>query len=338
MRTFLVRRLLVLIPTLLGVTLATFLIAHYVPGEPLAAVLGQRALSNPDIVARYRSEWGLDKSLPEQYLIYLKNLLQGDLGKSIRMQRPVVDDLAEFFPATLELALGALTLSISGGVVLGILAAVKCNTAIDQVIRAVAMIGSSMPVFWMALIFLQILYAHLGWFPGPGRLDSALTPPPTKTGLYVLDGLLAGDWAVTWNAFKHLVLPSVVLGWYQLGLIARITRAAMLEVLAADYVRTARAKGLRERVVILRHVFRNAMLPTITVVGLAVAGLMAGAVQTETIFSWPGIGRYAVHSSESLDFPGIMGVTMLTACLFMGSSLVVDVLYGFLDPRIRTVR
>jgi peptide/nickel transport system permease protein len=330
--------LLVLIPTLLGVTLATFLIAHYVPGEPLAAVLGQRALSNPDIVARYRAEWGLDKSLPEQYLVYLKNLLRGDLGKSIRMQRPVIDDISEFFPATVELAAGALILSIGGGVLLGILAAVKANTAIDQIIRAIAMIGSSIPVFWMALIFLQILYAHLGWFPGPGRLDTALIPPPTKTGLYVIDGLLARDWTVTWNALKHLALPSVVLGWYQMGLIARISRAAMLEVLAADYVRTARAKGLGERAVIFGHVFRNAMLPTLTVVGLAVAGLMAGAVQTETIFSWPGIGRYAVHSSESLDFPGIMGVTLLTACLFMGSSLVVDVLYGFLDPRIRTER
>lgn len=338
MGTFLVRRMLILIPTLLGVTLATFMIAHYIPGEPLAAVLGQRALSNPEIVARYRAEWGLDKSLPEQYFIYLRNLLRGDMGRSIRMQRPVIDDLTEFFPATVELAAGALILSIGGGVLLGIVAAVKCNTVFDQMIRAVAMIGSSMPVFWMALIFLQVLYAHLGWFPGPGRLDSALTPPPTKTGLYVVDGLLAGDWEVTWNAVKHLVLPSIVLGWYQMGLIARITRAAMLEVLAADYVRTARSKGLGERTVILRHVFRNAMLPTLTVVGLAVAGLMAGAVQTETIFSWPGIGRYAVHSSQSLDFPGIMGVTLLAACLFMASNLVADVLYGFLDPRIRTVR
>jgi peptide/nickel transport system permease protein len=336
MRKFLVRRLVTLIPTLLGVTLATFLIAHYIPGEPLAAVLGQRALSNPDIVARYRAEWGLDKSLPEQYLTYLTNLLRGDLGKSIRMQRPVIDDLAEFFPATVELALGALALSIGGGVLLGIVAAVKCNTILDQIIRVIAMIGSSVPVFWMALIFLQILYAQLGWFPGPGRLDSALAPPPFRTGLYLVDGLLARDWAVTWNALKHLVLPSVVLGWYQMGFIARITRAAMLEVLAADYVRTARAKGLSERVVIIRHVFRNAMLPTLTVVGLAVAGLMAGAVQTETIFSWPGIGRYAVHSSESLDFPGIMGVTLLTACLFIASSLLVDMLYGFLSPQIRT--
>lgn len=335
MYKFLLRRLLVIIPTLLGVTLATFLIAHFIPGEPLAAILGQRALDNEEIVTHYRAKWGLDKSLPEQFLIYLGNLVQGDLGVSIRMQRPVVDDLAEFFPATVELAAGALLLSIIGGVLLGVLAAIRRDTAVDQAVRVIALVGSSMPVFWMALIFLQIFYAKLAWFPGPGRLDSILVPPPQVTGLYVIDGLLAGDWEVAWNAITHLALPSLVLGWYQMGLIARITRAAMLEALEADYVRTARAKGLAEKLVIYRHVFRNAMLPILTVIGLAVAGLMAGAVQTETIFSWPGIGRYAVHSSESLDFPGIMGVTLLISVLFIGSSLVVDVLYGLLDPRVR---
>ncbi|MGQ9586099.1 MAG: ABC transporter permease [Anaerolineae bacterium] len=336
MPKFLIRRLLIVIPTLLSVALVTFLIAHYIPGEPLAAVLGQRQLSNPEIVARYRAQWGLDRSVPEQFLIYLKNLLQGNLGVSIRNQRPVLDDLAEFFPATVELALAALTLAIGGGVLLGILAAIKRDSAVDQGVRIIALIGSSMPVFWMALVFLQIFYANLAWFPGPGRLDSALAPPPRRTGLYVVDGILAGDWEVTRNAIAHLVLPALVLGWYQMGLIARITRASMLEALAADYVRTARAKGLAERVVVFRHVFRNAMLPVLTVVGLAVAGLLAGAVQTETIFSWPGIGRYAVHSSASLDFPGIMGVTLLIAGLFIGANLVVDVLYGLLDPRVRT--
>jgi peptide/nickel transport system permease protein len=335
MRNFLLRRILIIVPTLLGVTLATFLISHFVPGEPLAAILGQRALDNPEIVAHYRAKWGLDKSLPEQFVMYLKNLARGDLGTSIRMQRPVTEDLSEFFPATVELATGALLLSIGGGVLLGIVAAVKRDTFWDQAIRVVALVGSSMPVFWMALIFLQIFYAGLEWFPGPGRIDSILTPPPRVTGLYVIDGALASDWRLVWNALTHLALPSLVLGWYQMGLIARITRAAMLESLTADYVRTARAKGLGQRLVIFRHVLRNAMLPTLTVVGLAVAGLMAGAVQTETIFAWPGIGRYAVHSSESLDFPGIMGVTLLISVLFIGSSLLVDMLYGFLDPRVR---
>jgi peptide/nickel transport system permease protein len=338
MQRFIIRRLVVVVPTLIAVTLVTFLIAHFVPGDPLAAVLGQRAMDNPDIVANYRARWGLDKSLLEQYAIYLRNLLRGDLGLSIHTQRPVLTDLGDFFPATIELALGALIISIGGGMLLGVLAAVNMYSWLDQLVRVIALIGSSMPVFWMALIFLQIFYAGLGWAPGPGRLDSALTPPPSKTGLYVVDGAIAGQWAVVLNALRHLVLPSIVLGWYQLGMIARVTRASMLEVLYADYIRTARAKGLAEKWVILRHALKNAMLPTVTVIGLAVAGLMAGAVQTETIFAWPGIGRYAITSSETLDFPGIMGVTLVISGLFIGSSLIVDLLYGMLDPRIRVAR
>jgi len=338
MQRFIVRRLVSVIPTLIAVTLVTFLIAHFVPGDPLAAVLGQRAMNNPDIVANYRARWGLDKSLLEQYAIYLRNLLRGDLGLAIHTQRPVLTDLGDFFPATIELALGALIISIGGGMLLGVLAAVNMNSWLDQLVRVIALIGSSMPVFWMALIFLQVFYAGLGWAPGPGRLDSALAPPPSKTGLYVVDGAIAGQWAVVLNALRHLVLPSIVLGWYQLGMIARVTRASMLEVLYADYIRTARAKGLAEKWVILRHALKNAMLPTVTVIGLAVAGLMAGAVQTETIFAWPGIGRYAITSSETLDFPGIMGATLLISCLFIGSSLIVDLLYSVLDPRIRAAR
>jgi len=338
MQRFIIRRLVIVVPTLIAVTLVTFLIAHFVPGDPLAAVLGQRAMDNPEIVANYRARWGLDKSLLEQYAIYLRNLLRGDLGLSIHTQRPVLTDLGDFFPATIELALGALIISIGGGMLLGVLAAVNMYSWLDQLVRVIALIGSSMPVFWMALIFLQIFYAGLGWAPGPGRLDSALTPPPSRTGLYVVDGAIAGQWAVVLNALGHLVLPSIVLGWYQLGMIARVTRASMLEVLYADYIRTARAKGLAEKWVILRHALKNAMLPTVTVIGLAVAGLMAGAVQTETIFAWPGIGRYAITSSETLDFPGIMGVTLVISGLFIGSSLIVDLLYGMLDPRIRVAR
>ncbi len=335
MLNMIIRRVLIVIPTVLGAILACFLIAHYIPGDPLAAVLGQRAMDNPEIVAAYRAKWGLDRSLPEQFGIYLTNLAQGDMGVSIRTQRPVAQDLGDFLPATIELAIGALVLAIGGGILLGVLAAVRCNTWADQLVRVIALVGSSMPVFWMALIFLQIFYAGLGWFPGPGRLDSYLVPPPTKTGMYVLDGLLAGQWDVALNALQHLILPSIVLGWYQLGLIARITRASMLEVLGADYIRTARAKGLAEKVVMVKHALPNAMLPTLTIIGLAVAGLMAGAVQTETIFAWPGIGRYAVNSSQTLDFTGIMGVTIVISLLYIGSSLVVDVLYGVLDPRIR---
>jgi peptide/nickel transport system permease protein len=335
MRKLLVRRVWILVPTLFGAVLACFLIAHYVPGDPLAAVLGDRAMENPEIVAAYRAKWGLDRSLPEQFGIYVWNLVRGDLGISIRTQRPVVEDLAEYLPATLELALGSLALAIGGGILLGVLAAVKCNSWVDQVLRVIAMTGSSMPVFWMALIFLQVFYAGLGWSPGPGRLDTFLSPPPSRTGLYVVDALLARNVPVALNALRHLLLPSIVLGWRQLGLIARITRASMLEVLSADYVRTARAKGLAERVAVFRHALPNAMLPTVTVIGLAVAGVMAGAVQTEVIFAWPGVGRYAVESSEALDFTGIMGVTLLISGLYALSNVAVDLLYGVLDPRIR---
>lgn len=331
----LTRRVLTLFSTLLGVTVAVFIITHFVPGDPLTAILGQRAMSNPEIVATYRAKWGLDKSLPEQYFIYMWRLIQGDMGISIRTQRPVFTDLAEFLPATIELALGALTLAILGGIIMGLLAAVKVDSWIDHGVRMLALIGSSMPVFWTALIFLQIFYAELGWLPGPGRLDSTLQPPPPFTGLYLIDSLVAREWSIFWNALTHLILPSLVLGWYQLGLIARITRTSMLEVLSADYVRTAHSKGMRNLRVILRHAFPNALIPVVTIVGLAVAGLMAGAVLTETIFAWPGIGRYAVNASTTLDFPGIMGVTLLISVLYVSSSLVVDMIYILLDPRIR---
>jgi peptide/nickel transport system permease protein len=329
------RKFVELIPTMLGMILVTFIITKSIPGDPLAAILGQRALSNPEIVANYRQKWGLDKSLPEQFAVYIINLFQGDMGQSIRTQRPVITDLKQFFPATAELALCAMFVAVSGGVSLGILAALKSQTWIDQLVRVIALIGSSMPVFWMALIVLQIFYAGLSWLPGPGRLDNSLTPPQTITGMYVVDGILTANWKVVFNALEHLILPSIVLGWYELGLIARITRASMLEVISADYIRTARSKGLRENVVTLRHAFPNAILPVVTVIGLAVAGLLAGAVQTETIFAWPGIGRYAVNSSETLDFPAIMGVTLVISIIFVITNLIVDLLYGVLDPRVR---
>lgn len=335
MSRLIIRRVLSVAPTLFGAILVCFVIVHYVPGDPLAAVLGERALDDPEIVAAYKAKWGLDRSLPEQFALYVGNLLRGDFGVSIRTQRPVAEDLAEYLPATLELALGALLLSIVGGILLGILAAVRCNSWVDHLLRVIAMTGSSMPVFWMALIFLQVFYAGLEWAPGPGRLDSFLPPPPNRTGLYVVDGLLAGNTAVAANAVQHLLLPCIVLGWRQLGLIARVTRASMLEVLSADYVRTARAKGLAERTALFGHALPNAILPTVTIIGLAVAGLMAGAVQTEIIFAWPGVGRYAVDSALTLDFTAIMGVTLAISVLYILANLVVDMLYGLLDPRMR---
>ncbi len=329
------RRLLLTVPLLVGVTLLTFVISHLVPADPLGIVLSERAMAHPEIVRAYRARWGLDRSLPEQYWLYLRGLLRGDLGMSIASQRPVADDLAQFLPATLELALGAMLVTIALGPPLGILAALRRNRWADHVIRVVSLLGISVPIFWLGLLALNLFYFRLNWLPGPGRLSPTLTPPPVVTGLLTVDSLLHGDWPAFWSSFQHLVLPSLVLGSYTLGTISRMTRASLLEVLSQDYIRTARAKGLGEETVVLVHALKNALIPTVTVTGLAFGNLMAGAVMTETIFAWPGLGRYAVTAASTLDFPAIMGVTLVIAIVYVGVNLVVDLLYGLLDPRIR---
>jgi peptide/nickel transport system permease protein len=335
MQRFIIRRLLLLIPLLIGVTLVTFIISHAVPSDPVNAALGQSAVADPEIVAAFRAEWGLDKPAYIQYLTYLGNLLQGDLGRSIANRRPVTVDLGRYLPATIELATTATLLAILIGIPFGIISAVKRNTWIDQISRILSLIGVSAPVFWLALLGLFLFYARLGWLPGPGRLDIGLEPPLRVTGLYTIDALLAGDFALFTNAVGHLVLPSVVLASYSMGLITRITRSAMLEVLSQDYIRTARSKGLPEIGVLFRHTFPNALIPTVTVLGLSYGNLLAGTVLIETIFSWPGIGQYAYQSAVSLDFPAIMGVTMLIALIFITANLIVDVTYVFLDPRLQ---
>ena len=335
---YLGRRLLFTLPLVIGITLATFLISHVVPADPLGMVLSERAMQNPEIVKAYRERFGLDKPLPEQYAIYLQNLLQGDFGTSIATQRPVSRDLAQFLPATLELSLGAMLVAVLLGLPIGVLAAVRRDRLADHCARIISLIGVSVPVFWLGLLALNLFYFHLNWLPGPGRLDPHLTAPATVTGLLTLDSLLARDLAAFWSSLRHLILPSLVLGSYSMGTISRITRSTLLEALGQDYVRTARAKGLEERAVVLTHALRNALIPTVTVTGLAFGNLMAGAVLTETIFSWPGIGRYAVGAAAFLDFPAIMGVTLLIGFLYVAVNLGVDVAYAFLDPRIRIGR
>lgn len=332
---FIARRLLLMIPVLLGITLVAFIVSHAVPADPIISNLGQRAQDDPSIVARYRHEWGLDQPLPMQYLIYLKNLLHGDLGVSITTRRPVTDDLRQYFPATLELATAAIIFSVLIGIPLGVLAAVRRNRLADHLSRLFSLIGISVPVFWLGLIALIVFYKNLGWFPGSGQIDVGIREPRTITGMLVVDSLLTGDWPALGNGLWHLVLPAVVLGSYTMGLITRMTRGSMLEVLALDYIRTARAKGLRAATVVFRHALRNAIMPTLTLVGLAYGSLLSGAVLTETIFSWPGIGRYATSTAGGLDFPAIMGVAILTAFVFVVLNLVVDVLYGVLNPQIR---
>ncbi len=332
---YILRRLLLTVPILFGITLIAFAISHAVPADPVTANLGQKAMSDPKIVAAFRAEWGLDKPVAQQYITYVQNLLQGDLGRSIKSRRPVMEDLRAYLPATIELATAAILVGIGVGVALGLLSALWRNSWLDHVARAVSLVGVSLPVFWLALLALFIFYSRLGWAAGPGRLDVGLQPPPTVTSFYTVDALLAGQWKTFANALSHLLLPAVVLGSYTTGLITRVTRSAMLEVLGQDYMRTARAKGLPTRTTVLRHALRNALIPVVTVIGFSYGHLLAGTVLTENIFAWPGIGQYAYRASTSLDFPAIMGVSMLIALIFIITNLVVDVLYFLLDPRLR---
>ncbi|HNP88514.1 MAG TPA: ABC transporter permease [Kouleothrix sp.] len=334
--TYILRRLVLTVPLLIGITLIAFAIARAVPGDPVTANLGQKAMSDPKIVAAFRAEWGLDKPAYEQYVIYVTKLLQGDLGRSIKSRRPVLDDLRAYLPATIELATASIVFGVISGVLFGVLSAVRRNSWLDQVVRFFSLIGVSVPVFWLALVLLFIFYARLRWAAGPGRLDAGLKPPTRLTGFFTLDALMTGNWPVFVNALRHLVLPAIVLGSYTTGLIARVTRSSMLEVLGQGYVRTAQAKGLRERTVVLRHALRNALIPVVTVIGFSYGGLLAGAVLTESIFAWPGIGQYAFRASTSLDFPAIMGVSLLIAFIFVVTNLIVDVLYFVLDPRLRS--
>lgn len=324
-----------MIPMLIGVTLLTFTVSNVVPANPLAVILPYKALHNPQIRQAAIDKWGLDEPLPQQYLRYLSNLARGDMGVSFKTKRPVAQDLAAYLPATVELALAALTYSLIVGLPLGVLAATYSGTWVDHVARLFSLLGASMPPFWSGLVLLYLFYFRLELLPGPGRLDPRIVVPDTQTGLLLIDSLLAGNTAAFASALKHLVLPAVILGWFSLALFARITRASLLEVMQMDYIRTAHAKGLRPRQVIVTHALRNALIPTITILGLEVAWLLTGSIMTEAIFSWPGIGTYAVTAARNLDYPAVMGITLVVALIFMVSSLIVDIVYGIVDPRIR---
>jgi peptide/nickel transport system permease protein len=320
---------------LLGAILVAFLVAHLVPADPLALVLSDTATKDPSIRATYMKRWGLDRPLPEQFFVYAANILRGDLGESFTTRRPVLRDLAQFLPGTIELSFAAFAVSIVFGVPLGVWAALRHNRPADHAARLISLVGAASPIFWTGLIALYIFYYILRWAPGPGQLDPHLALPPVVTGFLLVDSLIAGRPPVFLSALGHIVLPALVLGWFIMGLTARTTRSSLLEVLNADYLRTARAKGLGERRVIGLHALRNALIPVLTVTGLAFASLLSGAVLTETVFAWPGIGRYAVTAATRLDYPAILGVTLLTAVIYISVNFVVDLLYGVLDPRIR---
>lgn len=317
-----------------GVTIVTFVLTNLVPASPITAALGERASSDPAIVQAFIQAQGLDKPKVVQYFIYLGHLLQGDLGTSIQTHNPVAADLGTAFPATAELGLFVIVLSVVLGIGFGLVAALTHNRLSDSVIRVLSLVGISIPTFWLA-VAVYFLFFVLHWAPGSGRLDPAITPPPRVTGMNTVDALLAGDVPVFVDALRHLMLPGLVLTLFTTGLLIRFSRSAILDVLSADYVRAARAKGLPRRQVVFRYVMRGSLTPILTVVGLAFGSLLSGTVLTEQVFSWGGIGQYAYRASTSLDLPAVMGVGIVVGVVFIVTNFVIDIVYGLVDPRVR---
>ncbi len=332
-----VRRLILMIPLLLGMTVIAFVVSRAMPVDPVVAAIGQQAADHPAVVAAFRERWGLDQPLPVQYLSYLANLLQGDMGQGIYSHRPVADDLRDYMPATIELATMTILLSAAISIPLGILAAIRRGGIVDLAVRLVTLIGVAMPLFWLALVALDIFYLRLGIAQAPGRLSTGVPPPPTMTGMYTVDSLLAGQFGTFADALAHLALPSLIMASWSIGLLTRITRTSMLSVLHQDFLQTARAKGAEERRVIWRHAWPNAQIPVVTIAGLAYGDLLTGAILVETIFGWPGIGHYAYKAAIFADFPAIMGVTLVFGVIYTLLNLAVDLAYGLLDPRVRTL-
>jgi peptide/nickel transport system permease protein len=318
---------------LFGVACIVFFIAHVIPADPVGAILGGNA--PPEKIDQLRAQLGYDRPLIVQFGSFLKGAVVGDFGISIKTNNPVMVDIGLYFPATIELALVAIIISVFLGVLLGILSAVYRNKTIDNFSRIFSILGVSMPVFWIGLILILIFYFRLDWLPGGGRLNFFLDPPKRITGMYLFDSFFTGNWEVFKDSLIHILLPAFVLGYNSTASIARITRSSMLEVLSQEYIRTAKAKGLKKRLVIYRHALRNALIPTVTIIGLVFGGLLEGAVLTETVFSWPGLGRYITSGLLSLDYPAVMGGTIYIAFIYSLANLAVDILYAFLDPRMR---
>jgi dipeptide transport system permease protein len=336
MLRFVIARLAILIPTFLGVTIVAFGLIRLIPGDPVLLMAGERGLE-PERHARLMAEYGLDKPLWQQYLFYLGGVLQGDLGQSIVTKRPVLNEFMALFPATVELSLCALLLAVLIGLPAGVVAGVKRGSLFDHGLMGISLTGFSMPIFWWGLLLIILFSGILQWTPVSGRISLLYFFPPV-TGFMLIDSLLADQEGAFVSALSHLVLPTIVLATVPLAIIARQTRSAMLEVLGEDYVRTARAKGLPPSRVIGLHALRNALIPVVTVIGLQVGLLFSGAILTETIFSWPGIGKWLVDSLYRRDYPSVQGALVLIASVVMLVNLVVDLLYGLINPRIRHAR
>jgi peptide/nickel transport system permease protein len=329
---YLLRRLALTIPILLGVSLLVFLMLHSAGGDPAQFILGARA--DPESIAALRQELGLDRPLLVQYVAFLSGAVRGDFGRSYRSNTPVVSEIAARFPATIELAVAALAIAVVVGVIFGTLAAVRRHTFLDYVSSTVVLLGVSIPTFWLGLILIIIFGLWLRWLPISGRVDPRLGADPSVPFLTVTSAL-QGNWAVARDALRHLILPALTLSAWPAAIVARMTRASLIESLGQDYVRTARSKGLSERLIVLGHAARNALLPVLTVVGLEFGTLLGGAVVTETIFSWPGLGQLTVAAIGARDYQVVQGVVVLLAAVFVLLNLLVDVLYAVLDPRIR---
>jgi len=345
---YIVRRLIELPITLLGVTLVVFLLLRFIPGDPAIAMLGEHAAQ--ENVKRIREQLGLNRPLfldrealetgdaagffDSQYLRYLGRLLHGDLGDSIHRRIPIAGELKQRFPATAELALSSMLLAVAIGVPIGILSASRRNSAIDLTSMFGALIGVSMPIFWLGLMEIMLFAVFLNWFPVGGRLNPT-SDLETVTNFFIIDSIITGNTPALIDTLKHLILPAVALATIPLAIIARMTRSSMLEVLQEDYIRTAHAKGLREKVVLSRHALKNAFLPVITIIGLQTGSLLAGAILTETIFSWPGIGKWTYDAILGRDYPIVQSGTLIIAFIFVFVNLLVDLSYAFLDPRIR---
>lgn len=332
MAKYILRRFIEALPVIFGVSILVFLLLHFIPGDPATVMLGERA--SEENVQALRERLGLNRPLPEQYVIWIGNILQGDLGRTIKGNIPVSDEIRNRFPATVELSLFALTLATLIGVPVGIVSAVRRSSVIDTVSMLGALIGVSIPVFVLGLLLIFFLGVELRLFPFVGRMTFGIQLERI-TGLLTVDSLLAGNWTAFQDALKHLFLPGVTLMTIPLAVIARITRSAMLEVLNQDYIRTARAKGLSERRVINFHALRNALLPVVTIIGLQLGRLLSGAVLTETIYSWPGIGKWLFDSIIGREYPIVQAVTLMIALIYVLANLLVDILYLFIDPRVR---
>jgi len=357
MTQYIIRRSLLAIPVLFGILLVTFALARLIPGEPCKAMLGEKA--TPEVCERFNREHGLDKSLLEQILIYIRNVLRGDFGDSIRFRRPVSLILIERLPTTVELSLAALSIAVLIGIPAGIISAVRHNTTADVVTMVGANIGVSMPVFWLGLmlayVFALLLKETPLWLPPSGRLTAGLSATPFYevygwsvekdtlwfhlleflANLYIFNSIITHNWKVLVDTVRHLILPAAALSTIPMAIIARMTRGSLLEVLGLDYIRTARAKGLTERLVVIRHALKNAILPIVTIIGLSLGGLLGGAVLTETVFGLAGVGRILFEAITARDYPIIQAFTVVIAVIYVVLNLIVDISYAYLDPRIR---